>query len=93
MLKAIGFSNAQVVSLVLAESCLLALTGGTLGLGLAWMMISRGDPTGGLLPLFFFPTRDLLVGVGVSIALGFVTGILPALQAMRLRIADALRRM
>jgi putative ABC transport system permease protein len=35
----------------------------------------------------------LLAGVGVSIALGFVTGILPALQAMRLRIADALRRM
>lgn len=93
VLKAIGFTNGQIVSLVLAESCLLTVLGGTLGLGLAWMMISRGDPTSGLLPMFFFPTRDLLVGFGISIALGFVTGIFPALQAMRLRVADALRRM
>ena len=91
--KAIGFTNGQIVSLVLAESCLLTVLGGTLGLGLAWTVISRGDPTGGLLPLFFFPTRDLLIGFGISIALGFVTGIFPALQAMRLRVADALRRM
>jgi putative ABC transport system permease protein len=93
VLKAIGFTNAQIVSFVLAESCLLTVLGGSLGLGLAWLMISRGDPTGGLLPLFSLPTRDLFVGFGISVALGFVTGIFPALQAMRLRVADALRRM
>ena len=93
VLKAIGFTNAQVVLLVLAESCLLTVLGGVVGLGLSWLMISRGDPTGGLLPLFSFPPRDLLTGFGISIALGFVTGIFPALQAMRLRVADALRRM
>ncbi len=93
VLKAIGFTNAQVMLLVLAESCLLAVLGGTLGLGLAWLVISRGDPTSGLLPLFYFPTRDLAVGFGISIVLGLVTGIFPALQAMRLRVADALRRM
>jgi len=43
--------------------------------------------------MFFFPTRDLLIGLGLSAALGLVTGIFPALQAMRLRVADALRRM
>jgi putative ABC transport system permease protein len=93
VLKAIGFANGQIVALVLAESCLLTVLGGTLGLGLAWMFISRGDPTSGLLPMFFFPTRDLLIGIGLSLVLGFVTGIFPALQAMRLRVADALRRM
>ena len=31
--------------------------GGRLGLGLAWTLISRGDPTGGALPIFFFPVR------------------------------------
>jgi len=93
VLKAIGFTNAQVVALVLAESCLLTVLGGVVGLGLSWLMISRGDPTGGLLPLFSFPPRDLLTGFGISIALGFITGIFPALQAMRLRVADALRRM
>lgn len=93
VLKAIGFTNGQVVAFVLAESCLLTVLGGTVGLGLAWLMISRGDPTHGLLPLFSFPTRDLLIGLGISAALGLVTGIIPALQAMRLRVADALRRM
>jgi putative ABC transport system permease protein len=93
VLKAIGFTNAQIVSFVLAESCLLTVLGGAVGLGLAWLLTSRGDPTHGLLPLFFFPTRDLLLGAGISIALGLVTGFFPALQAMRLRVADALRRM
>jgi putative ABC transport system permease protein len=93
VLKAIGFTNGQIVGLVLAESCLLTVLGGTIGLGLAWLMISRGDPTSGLLPLFFLPARALLTGFGISIALGLVTGIFPALQAMRLRVADALRRM
>jgi putative ABC transport system permease protein len=93
VLKAIGFSNGQMLALVLAESCLLTVLGGALGLGLAWLVISRGDPTSGLLPMFYFPTRDLLLGAGISLALGLVTGIFPALQAMRLRVADALRRM
>jgi ABC-type antimicrobial peptide transport system permease subunit len=31
--------------------------------------------------------------VALSVALGVITGIFPALQAMRLRVADALRRM
>jgi putative ABC transport system permease protein len=93
VLKAIGFTNFQVVAFVLVESCLLSVLGGGLGLGLAWLVISRGDPTGGLLPFFFFPWRDVLIGVGLALALGLATGIFPALQTLRLRVADALRRM
>jgi putative ABC transport system permease protein len=43
--------------------------------------------------MYNFPLKDALAGVGLSVALGLVTGVLPALQAMRLRVADALRRM
>src|SRR5581483_401807 len=93
VLKAIGFTAGQILALVLFESCLLAVLGGAIGLGLAKLMTAGGDPTHGLLPLFFFPVRDLIVGLEISIALGVITGIFPALQAMRLRVADALRRM
>ena len=93
VLKAIGFTNANVVALILVESCLLSVLGGGVGLGLAWLFISRGDPTGGLLPLFFFPGRDLVIGAGLILALGLAAGIFPALLALRLRVADALRRM
>ncbi len=93
VLKAIGFTNGQVVGLVLAESCLMAALGGGLGLGLAWLATSHGDPTGGLLPLFHLPARDLLLGAGLCLGLGVLTGIFPAMQANRLRVAEALRRM
>jgi putative ABC transport system permease protein len=92
VLKSLGFSHTGVLGLVLAESCLLAIAGGALGLCLSWMMISLGDPTKGALPIFFFPTTDLIIGVVLVVLLGLVTGVMPALQAMRLRIADGLRR-
>ena len=93
VLKAIGFTNGQLLGLVLAESFLLAGIGGGLGLGLAWLIASAGDPSGGMLPLFHLAPGDLALGATIAVALGFLTGIFPALQAMRLRVSDALRRM
>ena len=93
VLKALGFTDRGVLALVLAESCLVALIGGGLGLGLAWLLVSRlGDPTNGFFPVFFLPARDLMVGVLLMILVGIATGLLPAFQARRLEIADALRR-
>jgi len=92
VLKAMGFTNALALTLVLAESCLLAGLGGLAGLGLAWLIAAGGSPVPSMLPVFYLPTRDLVIGVGLVLTLGVVAGILPALQAMRLRIADALRR-
>jgi putative ABC transport system permease protein len=45
-----------------------------------------------LLPAFYFPTRDIVLGIGLVLTLGIVAGSLPAWQAGRLRIVDALRR-
>jgi putative ABC transport system permease protein len=92
VLKAMGFTHGQVLVLVLAESCLLALLGGGLGLTVAWLLIARGDPTGGTLPMFYFPQGDVLRGVGYALLLGVSAGALPAWQARRLQIAEALRR-
>jgi putative ABC transport system permease protein len=92
VLKTVGFSDGRTLGLVLAESCLLAILGGGLGLTLGAMAIGAGDPTGGFLPIFYFPTRDMVLGVILVLLLGVVAGILPAVQAMRLSIVDALRR-
>jgi len=92
VLKTLGFSDGRVLSLVLVESCVLAGVGGLVGLGLAWALISRGDPTNGLLPTFHLPARALVLGVALAGLLGLSTGAIPAVQAMRLRIVDALRR-
>jgi putative ABC transport system permease protein len=92
VLKTVGFSGGLVLALVLGESLVLAGLGGGLGLALAWVLISRGDPTGGGLPVFFLPLQDLLIGCGYVVLLGLATGMLPALEAMRFRVVEALRR-
>jgi len=91
-LKAIGFTDGGVLRLVLGESLCVAVVGGGLGLALAWLLTGFGDPTGGALPIFYFPTRDLLLGAVLVVATGVAAGLLPAVVARRLRIADALRR-
>jgi len=92
VLKAIGFSDRKVLGLVLGEAMLLTCLGGGLGLGLAALLISFGDPTRGSLPVFFFPIREVFIGVGLVLGMGLITGILPALRAQHLHIAEALRR-
>ncbi len=92
VLKAIGFPNRLVLIFVILESCLIASIGGFAGLGLAWAIISAGNPVPNLLPVFDLPTQHLIIGAILAVALGLIAGILPAWQAMRLRIAEALRR-
>jgi putative ABC transport system permease protein len=93
VLKTLGFSNGRILSLVLGESCLIAVVGGGAGLALAYTAVTViGDPTHGMLPPLYFSGRDLAIGVALVAMLGLATGILPALQASRLRIVDALRR-
>ena len=93
VLKAMGFTNERVLALVLFESCLIAGVGGLLGLGLTWAAITAGgSPVPAMLPVFYLPSRYLLIGAALVFALGLIAGILPAIQAMRLQIAVALRR-
>lgn len=92
VLKAVGFTHQQVTALVLAEAGLLAGLGGALGLAIGSVLVAGGDPTGGALPVFYFPPRDLAKGAGIALLLGLTSGLLPALQAGRLRVAEALRR-
>ena len=92
VLKAMGFTNERVLMLILAESCIIAMLGGFLGLGIAWLIIASGNPVPNLLPIFYLPNKDIALGAGIAVLLGIVAGIFPAVQAMRLKIAVALRR-
>lgn len=92
VLKAVGFSDRFVLMLVLAESILIALVGGAIGLALAKLWTLLGDPTGGMLQSFTLPTLFMLLGIACALVVGLLAGILPATSAMRLRVVDALRR-
>jgi putative ABC transport system permease protein len=90
VLKAVGYSDAFVLGIVLAEALVIAAVGGLIGLSLA-VAIVRQDITGGLL-LLYLPTHALAGGVALALATGTLAGLVPALGAMRLQVVDALRR-
>ncbi len=91
VLKTIGFSNLSVLAMVLAESVLLLLLGGVVGLVLAALLIpviSAGS--GGMLNLPGVGANSWALGIGLMAAIGLAVGSLPAWSAMRLNIVDAL---
>jgi putative ABC transport system permease protein len=90
VLKAIGYTDRFVLTLVLAESLLIALIGGSLGLVLARVIVAQ-DITAGLL-LLYLPTSALAIGGIIALITGTLAGLLPALGAMRLSVVTALRR-
>ena len=92
VLKTLGFGDTTVLALVLTESLLIALVGGALGLGLAKLFTLGGDPTGGMLPVFYLAPGKMVLGAALALFVGFAAGAIPALTAMNLRIVDALRR-
>jgi putative ABC transport system permease protein len=90
VLKAVGYSDAFVLGLVLAESVGIAVLGGAIGLWLAHGVTTQ-DITQGLL-LLYLPASALASGLALAVATGLLAGLLPALGAMRLSVVDALRR-
>jgi len=92
VLKAIGFTNTRVLMLVLVESCAIALIGGAAGVGAAWLITVPGSPMPQFLPVFYLPSKAVVIGAALALGLGVAAGIMPALGAMRLQVAVALRR-
>lgn len=90
ILKTLGFSDRAVLGLVVAESLVLVLLGGLIGLGLAAAALGG---LGAMLAGFGIQGISLAVvwtGVLLMVALSLVVGLPPAWRAMRLRVVDAL---
>jgi len=93
VLKAIGYSDRSVLFFVLAESLVIALIGGVLGLGLALVAVPvLGAALNGLLPSLVLSPAILSLGLLVALVVGGISGLLPGIGAMRMRVVNALRR-
>jgi len=91
VLKTIGFSARSVLAMVLAESVLLLVLGGILGLALASVVIPAVSAgSGGMLNLPSVGASSWVLGLVLMVAIGVAVGALPAWNAMRLNIVDAL---
>jgi putative ABC transport system permease protein len=93
VLKAIGFSDISVLFFVLAESLVIAIVGGLLGLGLAIVTIPvLADALNGRLPALVLTPEVLGLGLLTALLVGVISGLLPGIGAMHMRVVTALRR-
>jgi putative ABC transport system permease protein len=93
VLKAIGVTDRSVLFLVLGEAVMIALFGGLLGLLLAWAAIPvLSVALNGLLPPLLLSKSMLSLGLVFAVFVGVVSGLIPGIGAMRMRVVNALRR-
>lgn len=89
VLKALGFPGMTVLSLMLAESISIVMLGGLPGIGLLWLL---QDVVQKMFSGLYMRPVVILQSVGLMLMMGLVVGLIPAVQARRLTIVEALRR-
>lgn len=90
VMKTLGFTSPRVFAMVLTESVLLALLGGVAGLVIAGMLVQVVNNLPIQLPTLVFDLEIIVKAILIMLSLGFLTGIIPAINAMRLNIVAAL---
>lgn len=98
MLRALGMTRRQILTLVLAEACVLGVTGALLGvgagLGLAFPLIAvMGQLFGGQIQLssYAVPAGALVFSIVLGLVTTLVASALPAFSASRISPVEAMR--
>lgn len=93
VLQTLGFSGPRIFGLVVAESLVVGLAGGLVGVGAALGVLAWVAPTIGAegVLVAFRPSPEVaLTGLGVTLAVGVLAGLVPAWQAARADIVQSL---
>ncbi|MEM8942834.1 MAG: FtsX-like permease family protein [Pseudomonadota bacterium] len=92
VMKTLGFGSGRIFRMVLAESLLLALIGGALGVLAANLLVAGINQAPIQLPTLVVNGALWLQALVFMLGLGLITGIIPAVNALRLNIITALSR-
>jgi putative ABC transport system permease protein len=95
ILKSIGYPRRMVLGLILGEAVFIAFLGGVTGCLFAYFLGFGNLPkwTGGFVPVLPVSVPTLGLAILTGVAIGLVSAFLPALQASRMTITEALRRL
>lgn len=86
--KSLGARNYFILLQFLFESIVLCLLGGLLGLALVYLTTLFTKAAGFEITLFL---NNIILGIGVSLAIGMISGFWPAYSASRLDPVEAIR--
>ncbi len=92
ILKANGWSRRNVLTLIAGESGLLGLVGGCLGATIGWGVTQGINSVWSDRIQLYASPGLLLFSIGFATVLGLLSGLYPAVWAMRLMPMDAIRR-
>ena len=92
VMKTIGFQDGALFGIVLTEAVAICLVGAGIGLATARGMLGSVREIQSILPGFTIEAGTIAIGVAIALVLGVLTGLVPALQASRLSVVEALRR-
>jgi putative ABC transport system permease protein len=97
-LRALGFMPSHIRMFILGESATLGIVAGIVGVGLAVPLVNGGlsrvieENMGGMFPYFRVDLTTAVLALGLALVLGLASGVVPAIQAGRLSVVNALRR-
>ena len=91
--KTMGFKGRHIAGMIFGESLLICISGCLLGILLTFP-VGRlfGDLLGDYLPSFEIRRSTIYLDITFALLVGVVAGIFPTLRAVKIRIADGLRR-
>lgn len=98
VLRAIGFMPRHLSVFVLAEAAVIGLLGGAVGLAIGIPLLNEGvsrymeESFTGLFPYFRVAQRDAVYAMLLSVGLAVLAAIIPAYNAGKLHVVDALRK-
>jgi putative ABC transport system permease protein len=93
ILKTLGFGGRHIAALIFGESLVITIMGCLLGIALtfpATKVIS--NELGTYFPVFHIGRETLLLNLVAALTIAFVAAIIPTRRAIKIRIADGLRR-
>jgi putative ABC transport system permease protein len=91
--KAMGFQAHHIAGMVFGESLFIAAAGGCLGILLTFPVAKKfGEVMGNFFPVFQVDSSTIYMDLFFCLIVGVVAGIFPTWRAVRIKIADGLRR-
>lgn len=93
VLKTLGYSGWHIIALVMGEALLITMAGCVLGI-VATFPVVRFFTTelGAYFPIFYVEPLTVWLDLGAAVLVGVTAAIIPTRQAVRIRIAEGLRR-
>jgi putative ABC transport system permease protein len=90
VLRSIGFPAHTILSMLLAESLIIALAGGLLGCGAAYLLLKL-ITVQGVVGAIQMPAPVLFAALGAAALIGLLSALVPAAAAARRNIVDTIR--